>query len=198
MDISISCVENNFTDINHAVSALLKSKFSNYSQKLDFSILNEITKPMPSASINRARFVIPNNIALAHPEFHKSSEIDIHLGVQLFYKLMCIDKFSLKTNQTLYLQKTQLGWIIAGELKFTSIPNNLQCNFIRNCNPLDKWLTKFWEIEEIPTKNFSPRKNRRAKITFKQIPNIIEQVNILSNYPSIKRKIVQVNLDPLL
>ena len=78
---------------------------------------------MPSLPLKRADFEIPKNIALADPEFHKPSDIDILLGVKLFYKLLCVGQIELKNCPDLVLQKTQLGWIVAGEINDPS-PSN--------------------------------------------------------------------------
>ena len=54
VDISVSGVDNISTEIKHSVSATLKSRFSQYSKDLEFLVLNQVTRPIPSIAINRA------------------------------------------------------------------------------------------------------------------------------------------------
>ena len=64
---------------------------------------------MPSIQLNRAKLEIPKNIFLADPEFHKPAEVDLLIGVKLFYKLLCVGHIELKNHPDAILQKAQLG-----------------------------------------------------------------------------------------
>lgn len=124
VDISVSGVDNISTRLKHSVSATLKSRHSRYEKRLEFLVLNRVTKTMPSISINRTTLEIPQNINLADPEFYKPSDINILIGVKLFYKLLSVGQISLKNHPDAVLQKTQLGWIVAGEIN-NSLSNNV-------------------------------------------------------------------------
>ncbi|XP_033218228.1 uncharacterized protein LOC117173695 [Belonocnema kinseyi] len=167
VDISVSCVENISTEIKHSVSATLKSRFSKYSKNLEFLVLNRITKTMPSVEINRAALEIPKDIFLADPEFYKPSEIDALIGVKLFYKLLCVGQITLKNNPEAVLQKTQLGWIVAGEINSSLSKNHVQCSFVTHSTPLDSNLTKFWEIEEVPSIKLLSQEEQACESHFK-------------------------------
>ena len=157
VDISISCVDNISTEIKYSVLATLKSRFDKYSKNIDFLVLNQISKSMPPISINRSSFEIPKNITLADPEFYKPSEIDVLIGIKLFFKLLCVGQISLKNHPEAVLQKTHLGWIVAGAINSSALQNNLQCHFLTQSTLSDANLTKFWEMEEVPsTKLLSP------------------------------------------
>ncbi|XP_076763724.1 uncharacterized protein LOC143431095 [Xylocopa sonorina] len=166
VNISISGVENITTDINHSVSATVKSRFSKYSKRLDFLVLNRITRAMPSIPVDRTKFEIPRNIILADPEFYKSSEVDLLIGVKLFYKLLCVGQITLKNLSDVVLQKTQLGWIVAGEINGSSLQTRLQC-FCTSSTPSDANLTRFWELEEIPLKRVLSSEEQACENHFK-------------------------------
>ncbi|XP_076765155.1 uncharacterized protein LOC143432262 [Xylocopa sonorina] len=166
VDISILGVENITTDINHSVSATVKSRFSKYSKRLDFLVLNRITRAMPSIPVDRTKFEIPRNIILADPEFYKSSEVDLLIGVKLFYKLLCVGQITLKNLSDVVLQKTQLGWIVAGEINGSSLQTRLQC-FCTSSTPSDANLTRFWELEEIPLKRVLSSEEQACENHFK-------------------------------
>ena len=157
VNVAVTGVEHTSAEIKHSVSAIMKSRFSKYQKNLDFFVLSRITAKMPSLSLNLIDFKIPKNITLADPNFHKPSDIDILIGVRLFYKLLCVGQIELKNYPEAVLQKTQLGWIVAGEITNPSPTNEVQCYLAINSTPLDSSLTKFWEIEEIPnSKILSP------------------------------------------
>ena len=151
VDVSVSGIKDTSTDINYMVSAILKSRCSNFCKNLSFFVLSQITQPMPSRPISLANLEIPKNISLADPKFHVPSRIDLLLGTKLFYKLLCVGQIVVKNHPDLVLQKTHLGWIVAGEFNDPlAISHNLQCHLTIHPSPLESNLSKFWEIEELP------------------------------------------------
>ena len=166
VDISVTGLEDTCTEIKHSVSATMKSRFSKYHKSLDFLVLSRITKRMPSLPINRAAFEIPKNIFLADPEFYKPAEIDILIGVKLFYRLLCVGQIELKNHPDAVLQKTQLGWIVAGEINGPSPSNSIQCHLTMHTTPLDASLAKFWEIEEVHTSKMPSSEERACETHF--------------------------------
>ncbi|XP_076549204.1 uncharacterized protein LOC143306713 [Osmia lignaria lignaria] len=167
VDISVSGVEDISTEIKHSVSAILKSRFSKYSKTLEFLVLNRITKPMPSIAVNQTNLDIPNNVVLADPKFYDPSQIEVLIGVKLFYKLLCVGQISLKNHPEAVLQKTQLGWIVAGEINGSSSRNAVQCHFTTHSTPLDATLTKFWELENIPSVKVLSQEEQACEAHFK-------------------------------
>ena len=121
---------------------------------------------MPSLPINRAAFEIPKNIFLADPEFYKPSEIDILIGVKLFYKLLCLGQIELKNHPDAVLQKTQLGRIVAREINGVSPSNSIQCHLTMHTTPLDANLAKIWEIEEVDTSKIPSAEERACETHF--------------------------------
>lgn len=168
VDVCVSGVDSISTELKYSVLATIKSRFNNFSKNLEFLVLNQITNQMPSIEIDRSTLEIPKNITLADPEFHKPSDIDILIGVKLFYKLLCVGHIALKNHPDTILQKTQLGWIVTGEIDRVHSKNNVQCHAIIHLNPLEEKLTKFWEIEEIPTKKFLSVEAKRCEEHFSE------------------------------
>ncbi|XP_033214067.1 uncharacterized protein LOC117171123 [Belonocnema kinseyi] len=112
------------------------------------------------------RIQLPKNITLADPEFHKPSDIDILIGVKLFYKLLCVGQIKLKKHAEVVLQKTQLGWIVAGEINGPFPTKEVQCHLAINSTPLDSSLTKFWEVEEIPSSKILSMEEKACEAHF--------------------------------
>ncbi|XP_076660098.1 uncharacterized protein LOC143363386 [Halictus rubicundus] len=75
--------------------------------------------------------------------------IDALIGTTIFYKLLSTGQIKLANNSDAVLQKTLLGWIVAGEVgspeKITTLKS---CQLVR----LEQQITRFWEVEEVPTK----------------------------------------------
>ena len=81
---------------------------------------------------------MPENIYLADPDFYQPGPMDVLIGVKLFFKLMCVGQIALNHHPDVILQKTQLWWIVAGELSSTlSRKNDIQCHLIIHTTPLE-------------------------------------------------------------
>ncbi|XP_053597353.1 uncharacterized protein LOC128668428 [Microplitis demolitor] len=149
VNISVSGVDDLSTNIKHATRAIIKSRFNKFSKNIEFLIIPQISKAMPSAPIDLTGLEIPKNIVLADPEFCKPSSVDALIGVNLFYKLLSVGQIKLKYQPEAILQKTQLGWVVAGGLNSSFKKPNLSCHLIFNNQVNDTNLTRFWEIEEL-------------------------------------------------
>ncbi|XP_057334345.1 uncharacterized protein LOC130673375 [Microplitis mediator] len=110
-----------------------------------------ISQTMPSIFINVTQLEIPKNISLADPEFYKLFEVDALIGVKLFYKLLSVGRISLKNHPDAVLDKTLLGWIVVGEINSNLSVSNVSCHLNLNSPSCDISLTRFWEVEEIPS-----------------------------------------------
>lgn len=64
---------------------------------------------------------------MADFEFYKSGQIDLLLGSSIFYELLSIGQIKLGPGKPI-LQKSLLGWLIAGPLNITSCNINVKCH----------------------------------------------------------------------
>lgn len=114
----------------------------------------QITQKTPAHILNRDQIDIPPNIKLADPTFHRPSKIDILIGADIFYNLLCIGQ--IKNENGFTLQKTKLGWVMAGRYAPTKATKHLSlCNLTINAEQhLNKMLTKFWDIENGDEKRY--------------------------------------------
>ncbi|XP_076295805.1 uncharacterized protein LOC143216540 [Lasioglossum baleicum] len=106
---------------------------------------------LPDRQIDRSNLHIPANIRLADPEFHRPGKIDMLLGAGPTLACLSIGQIDLSKHRgnDLVLQKTQLGWILGGDILTSS--HSSHKTFITNIH-FD--LQKFWEIEEGTVKQF--------------------------------------------
>jgi len=61
-------------------------------------VIDNITQAIPPNRINVDKLKVLEGIELTDTEFYKSSRIDLHLGADLFFDLMCIGR--IKTSRT--------------------------------------------------------------------------------------------------
>ncbi|KYM90052.1 hypothetical protein ALC53_01880 [Atta colombica] len=121
-----------------------------------------ITGKIPTFSLGRDKFNFPRNIRLADPRFHILSDIDLLIGMDLFWNLICVGqvKFSDKHST---LQKTRLGWILAGHLdsiiSITARVHSLHAS-VTNAE-LHEHVSRAWQMDDISTQshNFTMEEN---------------------------------------
>lgn len=68
---------------------------------------DQITDDLPIFSLKRTEFDIPRNVLLADPKFNVSSKIDVLVGAEAFWNLLCVEQIRASTKHSL-LQKTRL------------------------------------------------------------------------------------------
>jgi len=129
-----------------AVQIVIQSMHNDFSKQLTCLTLPIIADQMPTETFPRDRLKIPSNIRLADPDFHIPRSIDLLIGSGATLSLFSVGQIDLShEGHDLYLQKTRLGWIIAGSASAQIKSNTAICQMTR----LEKQLAKFWEIEEI-------------------------------------------------
>ena len=104
------------TAIRQFVLATIRSRYNDFTQNVEFLIQKELNYLVPSIQINRESLRIHKNIFLADSNFDKAGGIDGIIGVELFYKLLSIRRKVPRIHPDSLLQKTQLGWIVAGKI----------------------------------------------------------------------------------
>ncbi|XP_067214205.1 uncharacterized protein [Linepithema humile] len=129
----------------------IQSLHNEYCKELTALLIPTIADFVPSEMFSRHSIKIPRNIKLADPEFHIPRPIDLLIGAGTTLSLFLIGQINLsRKDHDLYLQKTRLGWIIAGGGE--SIKHKANVCLLTN---LEKQSTKFWTVEEIM--NDAPR-----------------------------------------
>ena len=131
----------------HRAQVTFTSRCTGYSAKITCLIMPEITDDMPNVPLQRSEINIPDGLTLADPTFADSRQVDLLIGGGLFWKLLCVGQIQLRDDQPI-LQKTQLGWIVAGsmELPPSQQRSRVICNLITN-HQLHQEIQRFWEIE---------------------------------------------------
>ncbi|KAF2882438.1 hypothetical protein ILUMI_23720 [Ignelater luminosus] len=147
-NISISGLGQNESTVKTITTAKIKSLYNEFTLTIPLLVVAKITDPLPNFTVQLSQIKIPKNIILADPEFYIPSKIDILLGADIFWQLLCVGQIHLDRSQP-YFQKTQLGWVAGG-----SVPNPLNSNriathlsTINSENALESQISKFSELE---------------------------------------------------
>ncbi|KAJ8982787.1 hypothetical protein NQ317_018488 [Molorchus minor] len=131
---------------------------------------NFVTEPFcPHYHFNKNALNIPPNIQLADPNFDQSGEIELLIGAETFYDLLCIGQVKLGKPNRL-CSGHDSGWVVSGPLNSLEINKQTSkaiCGFV-STTKIDANLTKFWEIENVDNAQVFSNKKNRAKFISKK------------------------------
>ncbi|XP_011882321.1 PREDICTED: uncharacterized protein LOC105570019, partial [Vollenhovia emeryi] len=144
---SVGAINATHTESKGLVRITIQSTIDGFSKELTCLTIPTITDLVPSEVFPRKSITIPSNVRLADPEFHLPRSVELLIGSGATLSLFSVGQINLShEGYDLYLQKTRLGWVVAGS---TSVQNTTRtaCYFTN----LESQLNKFWTIEEIAT-----------------------------------------------
>lgn len=142
-------------EIRESCNVNFRSTTSGYTDKLEALILPEFSHLHPSSRLDSEKLKIPKNLPLADPTFDTPQRVDAIIGVGLAYKLMMIGQIQL--SDAVIMQKTQLGWILAGEVSASQKSSTSKFSLLTGIDVherddnLEKLLRRFWELDIIPS-----------------------------------------------
>ncbi|XP_029053837.1 uncharacterized protein LOC114881266 [Osmia bicornis bicornis] len=140
------------TKFKYRTTATVESRFERYEATISCLVIPKITEDMPNIPLDITQLKIPKNIVLADPQYDRPGPIDMLIGGELFWQLLSVGQIKLLGEQrAVVLQKTRLGWVMAGPMAVPLNQENRQkartCHLITTSD-LQMQLTKFWEIED--------------------------------------------------
>ncbi|XP_043263201.1 uncharacterized protein LOC122403641 [Colletes gigas] len=147
-NIRVSGIGNLARNLQYQSCVKLTSRFNGFTTSISCLLLPKITGNIPSTHIDLSDLPIPAHIMLADPHFHQPGEIDMIIGAGMFWDLLCIGRHSLGPNYP-SLQKTQLGWIIIGNMTRAHLTTQTRttCHVVTN-QQLHNQVADFWKIEQ--------------------------------------------------
>lgn len=103
---------------------------------------------IPSDIFPRNAVKIPPNIRLADSNFHVPHPVELLIGSGATLSLFSVGQIDLsRDGLDLCLQKTRLGWVVAGSANLQTPSKRETCHLTN----LEAQLEKFWSIEDITT-----------------------------------------------
>lgn len=127
----------------------IQSRINAYSINLSCLVVPSITDNIPNVPIDKSHFEIPDNLILADLNFHVPGEIDLLIGGEWFWDILCVGQIKL-SNRGPYIHKSRFGWIVTGPIQSESV-SEIRCHLSKETD-IDRQLTRFWEIEEFSIK----------------------------------------------
>ncbi|EZA53595.1 hypothetical protein X777_06951 [Ooceraea biroi] len=139
----------NVTRIERSVKVRMESRNTAFEADLECLIISTITEQLPQLKINKRLGNLPQDHRLADPAYDKPGSVDMLIGAGLFWKLLCVGQVKSGKGHPTW-QKTQLGWIVGGELFNTEMKtdNTGLVTCLANNQMLNKQLERFWAQEE--------------------------------------------------
>ena len=120
-----------------------------FSLKLQAIVVKTLTRNLPTQNINPKIIKDLENMQLADHTFYESRPIDFIIGSDSYPQIL---KSGVKKSflNTLIAQETEFGWILTGPIEESHRTQTVVSYF--SSVTLDNFLTKFWEVEEVPKK----------------------------------------------
>ncbi|XP_037824736.1 uncharacterized protein LOC119612918 [Lucilia sericata] len=173
---------------NKLCQVLLRSNTQNeFKLNIQAIVVKTLTKNLPTQNLNPTLIQDLENIQLADQRFYESRPIDFIIGSDFYPQIL---KSGVRKDllNTLIAQETEFGWILTGPVQNSQ--NNQPLVSYFSSVTLDKVLTKFWEIEDVPTQPKVSEESSLCEETFKtttlRLPNGRYQVNLPFIYPPVE------------
>ncbi|XP_012543611.2 uncharacterized protein LOC105841045 [Monomorium pharaonis] len=143
--VSVGAINGMNTISRHRVEVRLQSFRGNYERGLTFLTIPQIATAVPDRLFPRELIQIPANLQLADPQFHMPRPVDMLIGAGATLSMLCVGQINLSRGKNdLILQKTQLGWVIAGGIHSDN-GQQVCCTMAE----LSAQLERLWKIEDI-------------------------------------------------
>ncbi|KAH8272613.1 hypothetical protein KR018_004510, partial [Drosophila ironensis] len=116
-------------------------------------VLPQLVGELPSRPVPPEVLGSLPDIQLADPSFHKSSQIDILIGADMYSSILLGGSRSRPNIcGSLLGQETVFGWVLSGPLRETDrvISAFTTRVSVNQTDRLDALLTKFWVVEDLP------------------------------------------------
>ncbi|XP_055591260.1 uncharacterized protein LOC129743299 [Uranotaenia lowii] len=159
-NISVLGIGHSNTTVKHQVSAVVRSRTSNFAQPMDFLLLPKVTADLPTTNVTISSWHFPQGVELADPAFFKSTSLDMVLGIQHFFAFFPSQtKIPLGEGLPMLIESV-FGWLVTGSVESQASSSRIICNTASKVD-LDELLTRFWSCEEIGSpNNYSPEEQR--------------------------------------
>ncbi|KAH0816655.1 hypothetical protein GEV33_006136 [Tenebrio molitor] len=152
VNITVGGIGQISTNIKQAVQVNIKSQYNKFSANLSCFVLEKITENLPLVTINMSAINIPKELQLADPKFLETAPVDLLIGADLFWNLLCQDRkeITLKNHNKLMLQNTHLGFIAGGSLNMNNNNSSSTCSLSLTSvsDILENQMQKFFELEQ--------------------------------------------------
>ncbi|XP_017475140.1 PREDICTED: uncharacterized protein LOC108365594 [Rhagoletis zephyria] len=89
-DLSLSGIGEINANLKHKVAATVKSRVTDFEFQAEFWVIKSISGYQPEVNLPVETWQIPENIELADTDFNKRLKIDLLIGADIFFELLCL------------------------------------------------------------------------------------------------------------
>ncbi|XP_058816784.1 uncharacterized protein LOC131680080 [Topomyia yanbarensis] len=144
VNVPVSGIGQAIVNVRYTVSVQFSSHFRSHEYCLECLVLPKLTVSLPTRTVDISAWKLPEHLPLADPQFNVSHGIDLIVGAELFSMILQAEQIAFD-DQLPVLQKTSLGYIIAGKIP-TNTSSLVTC-LVSTFDDLDAQVRKFWEVE---------------------------------------------------
>ncbi|CAG9109031.1 unnamed protein product [Plutella xylostella] len=167
--VSVQGLNNQTSKISKRCDVSIASlSASGYTTDVNCFVVPQITQVIPMNKINCGNLKIPPHIYLADPTFAIPSEVQMLLGADIFWDILCNNRVSLgKAKPTLV--ETKLGWLVVGSIptSYNTLGQHdtVHCNLINKIE-LEEKINKYFELESLPAQQSQSRNEAECEKLF--------------------------------
>ncbi|XP_071653979.1 uncharacterized protein [Temnothorax longispinosus] len=131
---------------------------------VEATILPRISAPLPSSQVERRAWKHLNGLRLADPRYHRPGPIDILIGAEIFASLLRDGRRVGKKGEPDAFNSV-FGWVLVGSVS-TQAPGSTHS--FMTLDSLDASLSRFWQLDEIPSVPPYSQEDKRCEELFAQ------------------------------
>ncbi|XP_077282625.1 uncharacterized protein LOC143908736 [Temnothorax americanus] len=146
---------------------------------VEATILPRISAPLPSSQVERRAWKHLNGLRLADPQYHRPGPIDILIGAEIFASLLR-DGRRVGKNGEPDAFNSVFGWVLVGSVS-TQAPGSTHS--FMTLDSLDASLSRFWQLDEIPSVPPYSQEDKRCEELFAQTPRRGASGRFVVSYP---------------
>ncbi|XP_062538652.1 uncharacterized protein LOC134206926 [Armigeres subalbatus] len=160
VDVKISGIGQAVTKVRQQLEATVRSRLTDFSQRMSFLVLPKVTVNLPTSSINIEEWNVPDGIELADPSFNVCMGVDMVLGIESFFHFFRSGRQISLGERLPALNESVFGWVVCGGASVSNQSLNISCN-VSASEGLEELVARFWSCEEVGvTENYSPQEAR--------------------------------------
>ncbi|XP_077255144.1 uncharacterized protein LOC143893524 [Temnothorax americanus] len=146
---------------------------------VEATILPRISAPLPSSQVERRAWKHLNGLRLADPQYHRPGPIDILIGAEIFASLLRDGRRVGRKGEPDAFNSV-FGWVLVGSVS-TQAPGSTHS--FMTLDSLDASLSRFWQLDEIPSVPPYSQEDKRCEELFAQTTRRDASGRFVVSYP---------------
>ncbi|XP_077282088.1 uncharacterized protein LOC143908338 [Temnothorax americanus] len=146
---------------------------------VEATILPRISAPLPSSQVERRAWKHLNGLRLADPQYHRPGPIDILIGAEIFASLLRDGRRVGKKGEPDAFNSV-FDWVLVGSVS-TQAPGSTHS--FMTLDSLDASLSRFWQLDEIPSVPPYSQEDKRCEELFAQTTRRDASGRFVVSYP---------------